>query len=80
MAAPDTQRQGEAEFILAHPLFNELLDGQERQAMETAVQAAPDDDNTRRTAMMQVQAIRTLRRQLAEIAKPTKPARKGAVA
>lgn len=75
----DTQRQGEAEYLINHPLMQELLDGIEHEAIEAGIQAAPDDDDTRRTAAFKVQAIRTLRRQLAGIAQPTKPSRRAAV-
>ena len=82
MAAPDReQRQpsGEAEYLLTHPLLGQILDGQEQRAVEAAVQAAAGDDSTRRTAMFKVQAIRELRRELADLAQPSRPGRMTAV-
>jgi len=76
----DTQKQGEAHYLLQHPLLNEILDGIERQAVETAVFARPSDDETRRTTMETVRVVRSLREQLAEIAEPTKPTRKASIA
>jgi len=82
MAAPDReQRQpsGEAEYLLTHPLLGQILDGQEQRAVEAAVQAAAGDDSTRRTAMFKIQAIRELRRELADLAQPSRPGRMTAV-
>jgi hypothetical protein len=55
---------GEAERLLNHPLFNEIFDALESDAMEVAVQAKPSDDETRRTAMNEIRAIRSLRQKL----------------
>lgn len=72
---------GDAEMLLNHPLINQIFDGLEADAMETSVYANPSDDETRRTAMNEVRAIRALRLKLKTLAegKTTQP-KKGTVA
>jgi len=81
MSKFDKQPNGEAERLLNHPLFNEIFDGLENDAMEVAVQAKPSDDETRRTSMNEIRAIRSLRQKLKTLAegKTTLP-KKGDVA
>jgi hypothetical protein len=48
-----------AEQLLSNPLFDELLNGIERAAIERMVHAT--DDETRAAGAMRVQAVRSLR-------------------
>ncbi len=72
---------GEAERLLNHPLINEIFDELESDAMEIAVHAKPSDDETRRTSMNEVRAIRALRQKLKTLSEgKTILPKKGAVA
>lgn len=53
------ERAALAEQLLANPLFADLFDGVERNAIEAMIYAA--DDGTRARAAMRVQAVRALR-------------------
>lgn len=55
---------GEALRLLESELLTEILDGMERDALDQCVNAAPSDDETRRTGTTLVRAIRDLRTQL----------------
>lgn len=81
MARNNDLPNGEAERLLNHPLFDEIFDELENGAMEVAVQAKPSDDETRRTSMNEIRAIRSLRQKLKTLAegKTTLP-KKGDVA
>ena len=57
---PD-ERRSLAEQISANPLFNEIMAGMERSAIERLIYA---DDETRHTAQLRVQAIRHFRADL----------------
>ena len=66
---------GAAEYLRDHPLLNEIFDGLERQAMETAIYAhvnpeLPDPDLEMRRAMLHLRAIRDVRAELELRAKP----------
>ena len=63
--------RGAAEYLRDHPLLNEIFDGMERDAMERAIYAKPDDDHTRRDALHHVHAIRDVRAELKRRAAPT---------
>ena len=53
------ERASLAEQLLANPLFADLFDGVERDAIEAMIHAK--DDDTRARAAMRVQAVRALR-------------------
>ena len=79
--ARDDLPNGEAERLLNHPLINEIFDELENDAMEVAVQAKASDDETRRTSMNEIRAIRSLRQKLKTLAEgKTKLPKKGDVA
>lgn len=54
-----SERASLAEQLLTNPLFGELFDGVERDAIEAMIHAP--DDETRARSAMRVQAIRSLR-------------------
>lgn len=58
------KHSGEALRLLNHPILVALFDEQEKNALERAVTAKLDDDETRRTALGEVRAIRSVRRKL----------------
>lgn len=64
----DAQPNGEAEYLLNHPLLAEILSDLEQDAVEQGVNAPADDDQTRRTAMERVRVIRDLRQELRDLA------------
>ena len=64
----DEQKQYQAKWISEHPIVTEILREMEQDAIENAVNANTKDDETRRTAMNKVRAIRELKQQLNEIA------------
>jgi hypothetical protein len=71
---------GQAEYLLNDDLLKQIFAQIERDALETAISAKPGDDETRRNAIGDVRAIRSVRWQLEAILKAkTKPA-PGAVA
>jgi hypothetical protein len=77
MAEPHP-RAGEADQLLGSALLQETLSQIEAEAMERAVDARSDDDETRRSALCEVRAIRSVRGQLEAILKPlTKAPRTG---
>jgi len=53
------ERASLAEQLLSNPMFGELFDGVERNAIETMIAAR--DDATRARSAMRVQAIRDMR-------------------
>lgn len=55
------RNNGDAEYLLNHPLLNAQFDRMEADAIETAVAAKLNDDETRRNAMERVRAIRSIR-------------------
>lgn len=58
----------EAEFLLDHFMLKRLFDSVERTAMEQAIAAPLNDDETRRNLMAEVRAIRSVRRKLRQLA------------
>jgi hypothetical protein len=60
-----------AEQLLANPLFGELFDRLEREAVETMI-AAPDDE-TRAWGALRVKAIRSLRTDCEAMLRNTRP-------
>jgi len=62
-----TDRANAARGILAVPLFDELMDGLEQDAMNSAVHANYEDHQARQAHMAEVRAIRNLRSKLAVI-------------
>ena len=72
---------GEAMRLVRHPIIQAIFDELEADAMEIAVQAKMKDDETRRSMMNEIRAIRALRQKLKSLAKgKVKPAMKGNVA
>lgn len=67
--------RGEAVALLASPLLMKILDGMVNDALERAIAAMPNDDETRRVATTEVRAVRTLKRKLeaAQAAETTPP-------
>lgn len=59
-----TDRADAARGILAVPLFNELMDDLEMDAVNAAVNAAYADHEKRQACMAEVKAIRNLRQSL----------------
>lgn len=75
----DASPSGEAERLLSHPLLNELLDIQERDAIELSINT--EDEGRRWQAVLTVRAIRELRRKLKTLAEgKTNPRKRTAVA
>lgn len=66
MAEWEREPSGHAEQLLHDELLNEILDAIERDAIETVLAASPGDDHKRRFHSMEANAIRSVRRQLAE--------------
>ena len=64
------ERKSLAEQITANPLFTAILDDMERGAIEALIYA-PDD--TRHTAQLRVQAIRSFRQDLGECLNTREP-------
>ena len=64
----DEQKKYQAKWISEHPVVTQILREMEQDAIENAVNANTKDDETRRTAMNKVRAIRELKQQLNEIA------------
>jgi anti-sigma factor RsiW len=64
-----TDRADAARSILAVPLFTEIMDGLEQDAMNSAVHAKYEDHEARQAHMAEVRAIRNLRSKLAVISK-----------
>lgn len=56
---------GEAQTLLDSPMLNDIFDDLEARAFEGIVSAMSADDETRRLLSMEVQAIRSVRKQLA---------------
>lgn len=65
MADWDIEPSGHAEHLLNDPVLNEIFDALEHRANETILAAKPDEDDTRRFHAMEVNAIRSVRAQLA---------------
>tara|TARA_R100001086_G_scaffold25560_2_gene12023 strand:+ start:1724 stop:1969 length:246 start_codon:yes stop_codon:yes gene_type:complete len=57
---------GAAEHLLNDPLLNEIFDALETDATERGLSAKLPDHDTRLYASMEVEAIRSVRRKLAE--------------
>ena len=53
--------EGEINYLLENAILKEIFDGLERECMEIAVNARPDDDEMRRSALGEVRAIRSVR-------------------
>lgn len=71
---------GEAEYLLRNELLNQIFDELERDAVETAINAKPSDDEMRRVATQEARAIRSVRAKLnALLRAKTNPPRTGAV-
>lgn len=66
MSEFEKQPSGEAARLISSPVLTEILEGIEGDAMEQSVLAQPSDDETRRTAMNMVRAVRLVREQLTE--------------
>ncbi len=63
---------GEADYLLRHPLLNEILDRLESDAKEAIINT--DDEARRATHVLEVRTIRNLRQQLTTLSKgKTKP-------
>ncbi|MDF3904689.1 hypothetical protein [Paracoccus sp. AS002] len=56
--------RAELQYLVEHPDLNRLFDDVERAAIEEAVRAPINDDETRRNLMAEVRAIRSVRRKL----------------
>ena len=81
MMRSDDLPNGEAERLVEHPIINEIFDELERDAMEMSIQSKASDDETRRTMMNEIRAIRALRQKLKSLAKgKIKMSTKGSVA
>lgn len=65
---PDELPDGEAERLVKHPIIVNIFDDLEKEAMEIAIHSKPKDDETRRTCMNEIRAIRSLRQKLTELA------------
>lgn len=59
---------GEAQYLLEHKLLNEIFDKLEHDATERAIHARASDDETRRTSLEEVRAIRHVRAELKTLA------------
>ena len=66
---PEDMPNGEAERLADDPILKSILDELEENAMEIAVHAKIHDDETRRSTMNEIRAIRNLRQKIKEIAK-----------
>lgn len=62
-----TDRADAARGILAVPFFDELMDGLEQDAVNSAVNADYNDHEARQAHLAEVRAIRNLRSKLAVI-------------
>jgi hypothetical protein len=72
---------GEAEFLKSNPLLNKILDDMEMDALNTCVNLDMAEHEMRQTTVLEVRAIRSLRRKLHDLAKgSTNPAPRGSVA
>lgn len=77
----DRQPSGEAEALATNELLNSLFDALERDAHERALSAHYSDDETRRLCAMEQNAVRTVRKQLTDLASgKAKLTRKGPAA
>lgn len=56
--------RAELEYIATHPALTRAFDEVERAAVEAAIAAPLNDDETRRSLMAEVRAIRSVRRKL----------------
>lgn len=59
---------GEAKYLLDNELLNKIFDQIERDAIELAIGSKLGDDETRRNAMGEVRAIRSVRWKLKSLA------------
>lgn len=81
LAEYEIEPSGEAQTLLDSPLLQKIFDDLEAEAFEGIIAAKQADDETRRLLSMEVQAIRSVRRQLAErAAGKAKPRRTGSSA
>lgn len=72
-----TERRNLAESLLANPLFDDIMSGLERAAIEQCIYAT--DDDTRRFCAQKVQAVRSFRQDCVAALRNT-PSLKGAPA
>lgn len=56
--------RAELQYLVDHPDLSKIFDDVERAAVEAAVSAPLNDDETRRNLMAEVRAIRSVRRKL----------------
>lgn len=62
---PNTQ----AEMLVNNVLLDSILKELEQNAMEMVIHSKPDDDETKRSCVNEIRAIRNLRQKLVELAK-----------
>ena len=72
-AEQEAEKKADAQWISQHPVVAEILNEMEQDAIENAVNANTKDDETRRSAMNKVRAIRELRQQINQIAENKMP-------
>lgn len=65
----DERKAAMARELLASELLNEILDGIERRAVDTAIMAKPEEHEKRADYALQARAIRSLRSELAALAR-----------
>lgn len=65
MADWEVEPSGHAEHLLNDEMLNEIFDALEHRANETVLAAQPHEDDKRRFHSMEVNAIRSVRAQLA---------------
>lgn len=65
----DERKAAMARELLASELLTEILDGIEKRAIDATVNAKPEDHETRAHYALQARAIRSLRSELAALAR-----------
>lgn len=72
----DDDRQRAAQTLLEIPLFNQLWDELETQAVNRCINAKPDDDESRRVFASEARAIRNFRDKIKSLAQSAVEGRK----
>lgn len=68
MMLDDDQKRAHAAALFNDPLFNEIMDGFEKGAINAAIFAGPTDNDLRHASLVEAKAIRNLRTKLKNLA------------
>lgn len=68
MKLDDNARRAHAAQLFNDPVFNEIMDGFERTAIQSAIHAAPTDNDARHAYLVEARAIQSLRTKLKNLA------------